>query len=58
MDLLSRLFIFFLMEENKKFTNVFTQNNSELATLKVEMSRQKKLLKYFCRHCGTYENRK
>ena len=35
MDLLSRLFIFSPMKENKKFTNVFTLNISELATLKV-----------------------
>ena len=31
MDLLSRLFIFSPMKESKKFTNVFTQNISELA---------------------------
>ena len=31
MDLLSRLFIFSPMKENKKFTNVFTRNISELA---------------------------
>ena len=30
MDLLSRLFIFSPMKENKKFTNVFTRNTSEL----------------------------
>ena len=54
MDLLSRLFIFSPMKENKKFTNVFTRNISELAALKLVMSGQKKLLKYCCRHCGTY----
>ena len=32
MDLLSRLFIFSPMKENKKFANVITQNISELAT--------------------------
>ena len=37
-DLLSPLFIFSSMKENKKFTNVFTQNISELATLQVVMS--------------------
>ena len=37
-DLLSPLFIFSLMKENKKFTNVFTQNISELATLQAVMS--------------------
>ena len=35
MDLLSRLFIFSPIKENKKFTNVFTRNISELATLNV-----------------------
>ena len=34
MDLLSRLFIFSPTEKNKKFTNVFTRNISELAALK------------------------
>ena len=41
MDLLSRLFIFSPMKENKKFTNVFTQNISEFNSdinLKVVMS--------------------
>ena len=33
MDFLSRLFLFSPMKENKKFTIVFTQNISELATL-------------------------
>ena len=37
-DLLSPFFIFSPMKENKKFTNVFTQNISELATLQVVMS--------------------
>ena len=38
MDLLSCLFIFSPMKENKKFTNVFTRNISELAALKLVMS--------------------
>ena len=38
MDLLSRLFIFSPMKENKKFTNVFTGNISELAALELVMS--------------------
>ena len=58
MDLLCRLYIFSPMKENKKFTNVLTRNISELAALKLVMSWQKKLLKYCCRHCGTYGNRK
>ena len=33
MDLLGRLFIFSPMKENKKFTNVFTQNISELVVM-------------------------
>ena len=33
MDLLSCLFIFSPTEKNKKFTNVFTRNISELAAL-------------------------
>ena len=37
------------MEENKKFTNVFTQNMSELAALKLVMSWQKKLSKYIAK---------
>ena len=44
MDLLSRLFIFSPMKEDKKFTNVFTRNFSELAALKLVMSRQKELI--------------
>ena len=43
MDLLSHLFIFSPMKENKKFTNVFTRNTSKLAALKLVMSGQKKL---------------
>ena len=35
MDLLSRLFIFSPMKENKKFTDVFTRNISEFAALKL-----------------------
>ena len=35
MDLLSRLFIFSPTKENKKFTNAFTRNISELAALKL-----------------------
>ena len=35
MDLLSCLFIFSPTEKNKKFTNVFTRNISELAALKL-----------------------
>ena len=42
MDLLSRLFIFSPMKENKKFTNVFTRNISELAALKLVMDRDKR----------------
>ena len=39
MDLISRLFIFSPMKENKKFTNVLViQNISELAALKLVMS--------------------
>ena len=38
MDLLSRLFIFSPVKENKKSTNVFTRNISELAALKLVMS--------------------
>ena len=38
MDFFGRLFLFSSMKENKKFTNVFTQNISELATLQVVMS--------------------
>ena len=38
MDLLSRLIISSPMKENKKFTNVFTRNISELAALKLVMS--------------------
>ena len=38
MYLLSRLFIFSPMKENKKFTNVFTPKISELAALKLVMS--------------------
>ena len=38
-------------------TNVFTQNISELAALKLVMW-QKQLLKYCCRHRGTYGNHK
>ena len=38
MDLLSRLFIFSPTEKNKKFTNVFIRNISELAALKLVMS--------------------
>ena len=38
MDLLSCLVIFSPMEKNKKFTDVFTQNISELAALKLVMS--------------------
>ena len=39
MDLVSRLFIFSPMKENKKFTNVLViQNISELAALKLVMS--------------------
>ena len=45
MDLLSRLFIFSAMKGEKKFTNVFTQNISELAALKLVMW-QNKLFKY------------
>ena len=37
MDLLSRLFIFSPMKENKKFTDVFTRNISELAALKIKL---------------------
>ena len=37
MDLFSRLFIFFPMKENKKFTDVFTRNISKLAALKLVM---------------------
>ena len=35
MDLLSRLFIFSPMKENKKFTKEFTRNISELAAWKL-----------------------
>ena len=35
MDLLSRLFIFTPMKENKKFTIASTRNISELAALKI-----------------------
>ena len=40
MDLLSRLFIFSPMKENKKFTNVFSRNISEfiIAAIKLVMS--------------------
>ena len=38
MDLLSHLFILSPIKENKKFTNVFTRNISELAALKLVMS--------------------
>ena len=38
MDLFSRLFIFSPMKENKKFTDVFTRNISELGALKLVMS--------------------
>ena len=38
MDLLSRLFIFYHTEKNKKFTNVSIQNISELAALILVMS--------------------
>ena len=39
MDLISRLFIFSPMKENKKITNVLViQNISELAALKLVMS--------------------
>ena len=37
-DFFSPLFMFTPIKENKKFTNVFTQNISELATLQVGMS--------------------
>ena len=47
-----------LWEKNKKFTNVFTRNISELAALKLVMSWQNKLPKYCCRHCGIYGNHK
>ena len=40
MDLLSRLFIFSPMKGNKKFTNVFTRNISELAALRLVMTLQ------------------
>ena len=36
MDVLSRLFIFSPMKENKKFTSVFTRNITELAALKLD----------------------
>ena len=45
MDILSRLFVFSPTEKNKKFTDVFTRNISELAALKLVMY-------------GTYVNRK
>ena len=35
MDLFSRLLIFSPTEKNRKFTNVFTRNISELAALKL-----------------------
>ena len=35
MDLLGRLFILSLIKENKKFTNVFTRNISELSGIKI-----------------------
>ena len=38
MDLLSHLFVLSPMKENNKFTNVFTQNISELLAVKVVMS--------------------
>ena len=41
MDLLGRLFIFFPMKKNKKFTNVLTRNISELAALKLVMGQNK-----------------
>ena len=41
MELLSRMFIFSPMKENKKFTNVVIQNISELAALKLVMSWQR-----------------
>ena len=42
MDLLSCLFIFSPMKVNKTFTNVVTQNISEIAALRLVMSWQKK----------------
>ena len=38
MNFLSRLFIFYPIKENKKFTKVFTRNISDLAALKLVMS--------------------
>ena len=49
MDLLSRLFIFSPMKENKKFTNVFTQNISKLVALKLKGYVQKGRISNFGR---------
>ena len=40
MDLLSRLYLFSPMEKNAKFTNVFTRNISELAALKLVVTKE------------------
>ena len=55
--LFSKPLVYFLPYEREQEVHKIHPKHSELAALKVVISWQKKLLKYFCRHYGTFGKR-